>query len=231
MSATTLPGLSRLWEVMRKHDLPIETLPPGSASPRAGELLFGMPVDPELSSAYSQAGKLVLRADTWLMIRCDNERNGFFLANQEWQGQFPHDSWPEHFRSIIIFGNEMLYRYATVPGLVSSEGLQPVIHLDPYEEIHALPVASSVDHFFGTYSRYLEVIADDPDYRAGGAPQVNFPWHVPEIIAKDRPLVEMIRMGRFDPWLYESNKTGWRDEPAITTRRAWIDEVLRRATV
>jgi hypothetical protein len=229
MSVTALPGFDRLVRTARRYGVPVETLPAGQSPPRAGEMMFGMPVDPQLSAAFHLVGKLVLAPDCWLMIRCDDERNGFLLSNKEWQAQFPSEFWPDHFRSIMIFGSKMLYRYATVPEFANSEGVQPVIHLDPYEDIYALPVASGVDRFFDTYSRYLEAIVDDPDFKETGTPQVSFPWGVPEIIAGDQPLVEMIKMGCFDQWMYERDKAGWRDEGAVANARNWIDKILESA--
>jgi hypothetical protein len=188
-----------------------------------------MPVDPMLAAAFSGCGKLVLGSgalEVPLLLRCDDKLNGLLLENQEWQGLFPHEFWPDHFRALMFFGRQMLYGYATVPGLLSPEGTQPVVRVDPYEEIHALPVASNVDRFFDTYSRYVELLAEDPGYLAGEAAWVRFPFSVPELIARDRPLVEMIKQGRFDPLMYERNKTGWRSEEDIAQTREWVSKLL-----
>ncbi len=161
------------------------------------------------------------------MFPGNEEKNGLVLENEEWQGYFPHRFWPDHFRALMLFGGEMLYRYATVPELASSEGFQPVVFLDPYEEIHALPVASNVNRFFDTFSRYLEIMAEDPDYQMGGVPGVAFPYGVPELIAKEGSLIEMVKEGRFDRLMYERDKTGWRDERAIASTREWISRLLQ----
>jgi len=229
MAERILQGLSRLLEVLRKHEVPFETLPAGRTSPRAGALISGMPIDPLLATAFSQAGGLVIGRNDWLLLRCDDEMNGFLEENNEWREHFPHQFWPDHFRLLMIFGREMLYRFAAVPVLAHSDGVQPVVHVDPYEEIYALPVASDLNRFFDTYSRYVELASEDPDYKARGTSQVVFPWHVPELIGRDQPLVEMIKAGRFDPWMYERNKGGRRDEESIATARAWISKVLRAA--
>jgi hypothetical protein len=229
MSTADLPGLSRLLEVARKQEMPIETLPAGRFPPRAGEELHGMPVDPLLARAFSSLGKLVvgtLGSESWLLPRCDDEVNGFLIENQEWQRAFPNEFWPDHFRSLMIFGLELRYRYATVPGLANSAGFQPVVYLDPYEEIYALPIASTVDRFFDAFSRYLELIVDDPEFRMGRAPMVSFPYDVPEIIARDEPLVDLIRERRFDRLMYENNKTGWRREADAVQTQDWISKVL-----
>ena len=232
MPANGLSGLNRLLEVVRKHGMPIETLPAGHAPPQAGELLCGMPVDQLLAAAFASCGKLVLGrmgSEVPLLIRCDDEVNGLLLDNQEWQGYFPHEFWPDHFRALLLFGGEMLYRYATVPELSSPEGKQPVVRVDPYEDIHALPVASDLDQFFDIYSRYVEIMAEDEGYRSGGAAWVRFPYDVPELIARDRPLVGLIRDGRFDRWLYERTKAGRSTEDDNAPTRAWINEVLSLA--
>ncbi len=171
MSTNDLSGLNRLLEVVRKHGVPIDILPVGHAPPQAGERLYAMPIDPLLADAFASCGKLVLGSigsETPLLVRCDDEVNGFLLENQEWQGYFPHEFWPDHFRALMLFGREMLYRYATVPELSNPAGKQPVVRVDPYEDIYALPIASDVDRFFDTYSRYVEIMVEDQGYRSGG---------------------------------------------------------------
>jgi hypothetical protein len=61
-----------------------------------------------------------------------------------------------------------------------------------------LPIASDVDRFFDTLSRYIEILVEDEGYRLDGIRGVEFPDNVPELIARDRRLVEMIVTGRFD---------------------------------
>lgn len=225
-----LSGLDRLLEVVRKQGLPVETLPPGSSPLRAGAHLYEMPIDSLLAAAFSRCGKLIIKnrgSEKLLLMRRDDEVDGFLLENQEWQNYFPHEFWPEHFRALVLFGGEMLYRYATVPELANSEGRQPVVRVDPYEDIHALPVASDVDHFFDTYSRYVELMVNDPGYRSDGIAWIRFPYDVPELIAKDVPLIGMIKEGRFDRLMYERDKTGRRDESAIASTREWVSRLVR----
>lgn len=232
MPAIELPGMNRLLETARRHGVPLEAPPAGRSPPKAGEWVCGMPVDPLLAAAFTRCGKLFLGAGStqWAMLtRCDDEVNGLLLENQEWQDSFPHDAWPDHFCRLMLFGNEMLYRYATVPELSNSAGRQPVVRVDPYEDIHALPVASDLDRFFDAYSHCLEILVSDPGYQATGASWVRFPYGVPEIIARDRPLVEMIKEGRFDRWMYERDKAGRGNTAGHETTRAWISMVLRYA--
>jgi hypothetical protein len=227
MGSPSLPGLDRLLEVTHKHRFPMRALPPGSTPHRAGELLAGMPVDPLLAAACERLGGLVLGADIHVLMRCDDKMDGILEENKQWQGCFPHDSWPDHFQGLMIFGGEMLYRYATVPALASPEGLQPVVFLDPYEAIYALPVASDMNRFFETCSRYVEIMAEDPEYQARGVSIIGFPWGTPELIAKDRSLVEMIKEGRFERLMYERDKTGWRDERGVADAQKWLSQVLQ----
>jgi len=224
-----MPGLARLLDAGRRHGLNLKDWPAGHTPHRAGELVCGMPVDPMLSAAWTLVGKVAIGEFNSLLIRCDDELNGLLLENEEWQSFFPSDFWPDHFRLLMFFGRKMLYGYATVPGLANSEGLQPVVHVDPYEEIYALPIASDVDRFFESYARYLEMAGGDQEYGEHLFDYVTFPWNVPEIIALDRPLVEMIRRGCFDPWMYECNKHGRRFAEDVEPTRKWISEVLRFA--
>ncbi len=230
MRAIDLPGLDRLLDVSREWGVPLETGPGSSTPPRAGEMLEGLPIDPLLAAAYARVGMLNLGSSRPLLMRCDNEANTFLRENKEWQSYFPHEFWPEHFRPLVIFGGNMLYRYALVPALANADGLQPVVFVDPYEEIYALPIASDLDRFFDAFSHYVRILAEDPEYRATGAPSIGFPWRTPELIAKDSLLIEMIKKGLFDRLMYESNKTGRHDETGIAETQRWLTTVLAAAS-
>jgi hypothetical protein len=225
-----LPGLERLLDVSRECGMPVEARPAGSTPPRAGELLEGLPIDPLLAEAYARVGELNFGPSRQLLMRCTDEANTLLRENKEWQSYFPHEFWPDHFRALVIFGGNMLYRYALVPALVNAEGLQPVVFVDPYEEIYALPVASNLNRFFETFSHYVKILAEDPEYGASGAPSIGFPWRTPELIAKDLLLIEMIKKGLFDRLMYEGNKTGRHDETGIAETRRWIGTVLAAAS-
>lgn len=226
MPSRALPGLDRLLEVGRKHGFPLKTLPAGHRPPQAGEVLAGHPVDPLLAAALARLGGLVIGFDHHILMRCDDEVNAILAGNEEWQSHFPHRFWPDHFQSLMIFGVNMLYRYATVPALANPEGLQPVVFVDPYEDIHALPIASDVNRFFETCSHYVELMAGDPEYEATGTPAIGLPWGTPELIARDGPLIEMLRAGRFDHLMYARDKMGKRGEGSIADIQKWRDAVL-----
>ncbi|MFL5358618.1 hypothetical protein [Archangium sp.] len=92
-----------------------------------------------------------------------------------------------------------VYTYATVPGLADGWGRQPVVQVNTYEyEPLVMPVASNVDRFFDSYSRFLEALVADPYYQETGETSLVFPWHATDILARDERLVELMRAGRFD---------------------------------
>ena len=107
--------------------------------------------------------------------------------------------WEQLGEPVIVFGGESIYTYATVPSLADGWGRQPVVEVDTYEyEPNVMPVASNVDRFFDSYSRYLEALVADSRYQESGETDLLFPWHATEILARDERLVELMRAGRFD---------------------------------
>ena len=118
---------------------------------------------------------------------------------------------------VFIFGGEpgLAYSYATVPSLADEQGLQPVVLVDTYEEPYALPVASNVDMFFDTWSRYLEALVAQPDYTQYGSATLTFPWGTPHLLAHDRKLVGLLRAGRFQPLMKKTDSTA-----------RWVAQVL-----
>ncbi len=179
------------------------------------------------------------KLDGFYLYRADNV-NDLVKANEE-----ERQNWPDMFRSsLFIFAGEpaLLYCFATVPRLASQEGVQPVVQVDPYEDLYALPIASSVDRFFDTYSRSLEreveLIREDAEFKARmkakfgsfrpdsllahsfeETPRINFPWEIPDLIARDESLVEMLRAGRFD-FLMEDCEDA----------KKWVGKVLAAST-
>ncbi len=93
------------------------------------------------------------------------------------------------------------------------------MHVDTYEfEPYVMPVASNVDRFFDSYSRYLEVLVSHPRYQRAGETELIFPWHATEVLARDERLVELMRAGRFDALMKNVDDT---------TRR-WAAKVMGR---
>jgi hypothetical protein len=131
----------------------------------------------------------------------------FYLENPDPSDPYGLSQWnewvkrrdEEPFRSCLLFGKtpSLAYHLATVPKLADAQGRQPVLYIDNHDERVVLPVASNVDQFFDTYSRYLEVLVQSPEYEPDLFSGVVFPWGVPELISRDRPLVELLAAGRF----------------------------------
>ncbi|WP_257454794.1 hypothetical protein [Archangium lipolyticum] len=181
----SLPGFERMLEVCRKDGMALYQEPPDSLTLVIGELVAGLPCDPLLSAVLARVNTLGLPEGFFLLP--GKAADGFDLrgVNAEWRRD-----WPEPFRSLLVFAKEqaLAYYLATVPTLADEQGIQPVVWVDTYEDLYALPIASSVDRFFDTYSRSLERQVE----------RLNFPRDVPDLIARDASLVGMIRSGRFD---------------------------------
>jgi hypothetical protein len=205
MELMALPGLERLMEVCQRLNLCLETLPPAREPLKAGSLLEGLPFDPVLASVYARLGLARFATELigagWRLKHSDDQVHKLEEENKRWRERW----WEELGEPMIVFGGD-LYTYATVPRLADERGRQPVVQLDTYEEPYILPVASNVDRFFDTYSRYLEAVVVDPEYQQTGKSDLLFPGHVPDILARDERLVELMRSRRFDA-LMQNMKT------------------------
>jgi hypothetical protein len=211
-STPSLSGLERLLEVCRQVGISTRLEPPVSPALAAGALVAGVPVDPLLALVHERVGYLAIQEEFLLLPIKDEQSLAIARVNEEWRR-----GWDEPFRSLLVFAKEdrLAYYYATVPGLANESRLQPIVKVDVHEDLYALPVASDMNRFFEVYSRYLEALVRAPSYEADGSSALVFPWHVPELIAQDRPLMEMLRAGRFD-FLMEGNADA----------RRWVEEVL-----
>ncbi|MCY1073097.1 hypothetical protein [Archangium lansingense] len=193
-----LPGLDRLMEVYRKHGLPLKILPPGRAPPSAGELVAGHPFDPVLAAVYRRLGGAEFGFvdefnGEFFLDRVDDQLNGIVLRTEGFRDE------EEPWRSSVFFGNipGLAYYHAVVPKLADERGRQPVIYIDGYMN-YVLPIASNVDRFFDALSHYIDMLMVDQGYLFDGMRGIQFPGSVPELIARDRRLVEMLHTGRFD---------------------------------
>jgi hypothetical protein len=219
MAQEELPGLERLLEVCRRLSLGTSTLPPGSKPPVAGSKVQGHPLDPMLAAFYARFGKAMFAKDSVGvgLFQVDDSVNELESDNEFWQ-----ETWQKRFTlPLFVFGgwSGLAWYLATVPGLADSEGHQPVVFVEAYDEPYALPVASTVDRFFECYSHYIEALVTQPDFEEYGMGALTFPWGVPELLARDARLVELLRTGRFDPLLKTDGET-----------RAWVSKVLHAAT-
>lgn len=206
METMNLPGLERLITVCQHLGLTLLTEPPGHAPPVAGALMSGHPFDPILSACYSRLGYACFATDIAgvILARCNDNVNELTRDNAQWrEGRLKRLS-----SLLFVFGGTpgMAYSYATVPSLADTRGCQPVVEVDAYEEPSALPIASSVDRFFDTYSRYLEALSAIPGFREEGEAALTFPWEVPHIIGRDERLVELIRAGAFNALMRQTDE-------------------------
>jgi hypothetical protein len=194
MTNIPLPGLERLLAAREKYSLRSELRTPWAGAPTSGGSILGRPLDPMLAAFYERLGGIYFYLKLYVEP-CDEQVNGLLMANEETE-----TDWPEPFRSLLVFGGQdaSSYRYATVPALADARGLQPVVMVDPYEYIHAVPIASNLDRFFDSFARYWEFIHETPELRDDRDARPPFPRGVPEIIAADRALVGMLVEGRFD---------------------------------
>ncbi|WP_146209609.1 hypothetical protein [Vitiosangium sp. GDMCC 1.1324] len=160
--------------------------------------MAGHPFDPVLAAVYRRLGG----ADFGFLDEFNGEfslnpvndqLNGIVLDTEGF-GR-PEEPW----HSSVFFGGPpgFAYYYAVVPRLADERGRQPVIYIDGYMN-YVLPIASSVDRFFDALSHYIDMLVVDQGILFDGMRGIQFPGSVPELIARDRRLVEMIVTGRFD---------------------------------
>jgi hypothetical protein len=204
-----LPGLERLMEICQRLHLGLETSPPACEPLRADSMLEGVPFDPVLASVYARLGHAVFAAKVmcWSLIQSDDKNHVLQERNEWWRENY----WEELGEPVIVFGGST-FTYATVPRLADDQGRQPVVEVNTYEfdELYVMPVASNVDRFFDSYSRYLEALVSHPRYQEHGERELMFPWDVTDILTRDERLVELMRAGRFDSLMKstrESNAT------------------------
>ncbi len=219
-AAVTLPGLERLLDVCQRLKLGLKTTPPARTLRKAGSLLEGVPFDPVLADVYARLGHAAFATNAmgWVLTRSTDEAHDLEERNKQWRRRW----WEELGAPMLIFGGDMglAYTYATVPGLAGEQGRQPVVRVDTHEpEPDVMPVASDVDHFFDSYSRYLEALVAHPRYQKYGETELIFPWDATGILARDERLVEMMRAGRFEPLMKNADEETRRWEAKVMGAR------------
>ncbi len=205
MQPMELPGLERLLDVCQRLDLGLEISPPAREPLKVGSLLEGVPFDPMLASVYTRMGQGVF-ANKLRCLSLDqfNDDAHHLEENNKW---WRENYWEMLGEPVIVFGG-WTFTYGTVPSLADTWGRQPVVHIDIYEyEPKVMPVASNVDRFFDSYSRYLEAVAAEPSYQESGEVEFTYPWDATEILARDERLVELMRAGRFDSLMKHVDET------------------------
>jgi hypothetical protein len=191
----------------------MEIFPSAGAVPAKGEPFLGQPFDPLLSALYEEmSGAMLGDFQVYPFRDVDN------VVLRINEGMRIGDDEP--YASCLLFGQIPLLAYylATVPPLADPSGIQPVVFINGYEDDQVLPVASNVDEFFMTFSMYLERAVATPDYVAEKILLLHFPTRVPDLVARDRALVEAMLEGRF-------NKLMRDDEEC----REWISTVVSAA--
>jgi len=216
MNPMELPGLERLMAVCQRLNLELKTSPPAREPLKAGSLVAGLPFDPVLASVYARVGHAAFATNLggcgWILERSDDQMHGLEEETRRWGEMW----WEEFGEPMIVFGGS-IYTYATVPSLADERGWQPVVEVCTYEgDLMVMPVASNVDRFFDSYSRYLEAVVADPHYLETGDKELYFPWDVTEVLARDERLVELMRAGRFDSLMKNGDDS---------TRR-WVAKVM-----
>lgn len=208
----SLPGFEHLLEVCRSRGYQHKVEPPLPSGLRAETSLAGQPMDPQLAAVHARVGYLWVREELAVMPMRHELRPDLHRVNEHWRRD-----WAEPFGSLRVFAKDdrLAYCYATVPALAGATGAQPVVWIDVYEKLYAVPVASDVDHFFGTYARYLEAAPPLPEGEEFAPRDRTFPWNATEFIARDRPLVKLLRAGRFDFLMEKSAEA-----------REWVSQVL-----
>jgi len=194
-----LPGLERLLDVCQRLELGLKTSPPAREPRKAGDSLEGLPFDPVLASVYARMGHAAFASKVmgWVLTWSDDQTHRLEQDNKWWRENY----WDELGVPVIPFGGErgLAYTYATVPGLADAWGRQPVVRVDTHEpDTYVMPIASNVDRFFDSYSRYLEALVAHPRYQESGEKELLFPWDATEFLSRDEQLVELMRSRRFD---------------------------------
>ncbi|WP_147443772.1 hypothetical protein [Corallococcus sicarius] len=203
-------GWTRLVEACHRHGFPVRMDPPAPDAPPPGTQWLGAPLDPMLAGLYARTGRATL--GDFVLYRPGSGADGALDVNAWMRGQgltpFP---------ACVLFGQvaNLEYYYGVVPGLADAQGVQPVLYIDVQEEPHVVPVASSMEWLFTQLAQFMDLLPEQPDFVPGRCSTVMFPFAAAEPIAQDRPLVDMMRAGRFDGLVT-------RDEES----QQWMQQVL-----
>ncbi|MGZ3459761.1 MAG: hypothetical protein ACXU86_14800 [Archangium sp.] len=200
-SEIALPGFERLLEVCWSRAHPVKLEPPLPPERPVAPSVAGQPMDPQLAAFHERVGYLWVRDELYVLPARHERRPDLYRVNAQWRRE-----WAEPFGSLLVFAKDdrLAYCYATVPALADERGVQPVVWVDIYEALYAVPVASSVDHFFDTYARYLEAASRVTGDAEDSPPVRAFPWSAAELVSRDRALVRRIRAGQFEPLMKEN---------------------------
>jgi hypothetical protein len=192
MRTPKLKGLQRLVEVCQKNALPVDCPAPKEPLISPGDSFLGQPFDPLLAALYARTdGAMLGDLQIYPMKVPENTLLGINQSKRRF-GE-------ELYQSTLLFGQiPMLAHYlATVPPLADSNGVQPVVFIDGYEEGRVLPVASNVDVFITLFSVYLERAVAAPEFTLERRVALQFPASVLDVVAQDQTLVAALSEGLF----------------------------------
>ncbi|MGE6760409.1 hypothetical protein ACQKGO_20500 [Corallococcus interemptor] len=189
---SSLKGLERLMARCREQGLPLRLGTSSTEDSTGRELFPGQPLDPLLAAVLRRVGDARMAE---LVLHALEGAHGMVAINK-----MLRERAEAPFPSCLVFGQvaSLAYRFALVPGLADSRGLQPVVFIDDHIEKEVLPVASNLDRFFDAYARSIESVAQGNTQSPDAWDDMDFPRFEPERIAQDTALVEMLRAGRFD---------------------------------
>ena len=212
-----LPGFEHLLEVCQRRAHPLKLEPPLPSGHVVERSVAGQSMDDQLAAVYGRTGYLWVKDEFYLFPARHERRPDLRRVNEQWRRDQV-----EPFGSLLVFAKDdrLAWCYATVPSLADERGRQPVVWVDIYEAIYAVPVASDLDHFFDTYARYLEIGWEATGDGEGVFPLRAFPWSASAVIARDRALVERLRAGHFD-FLMKANARAreWAEKLGGSLRR------------
>lgn len=188
----SFPGFDRLVATARRLELPIVLQPSSEPLPDTTEL--GVPLDSGLKDFF----RIINGGQIWRLS---------FL---------PYAPPPSRLLSINrsirdARGNGRLSRtllFAQLghqPTFISTFALalsvgqaQPVTYVDLAEDALLVPIASSVNACLELLAAYLQALEERSGSVDSGLMEWIFPWTVPDLVGRDRRLVELIQQGEFD---------------------------------
>ena len=202
-SETALPGFDHLLEVCRRKGLDVKQEPPlASGAHPVSPTVAGQGMDPQLAAVHTRLRYLWVRDGLYLFLERHPLRPDLHAVNAEWR------TWEAPFGSLLVFAKDdrLAYCYALLPPAPGqARGPRPVVWVDVYEDLYALPVASSLDAFLDTFARFLDAPPEEPRWKgSGGLPLPAFPWSASALIARDTALMKLLRAGELD-FLFQHN--------------------------
>lgn len=189
-----LKGFDFLVEFCRNHQLELDLAPP-ALTPVDTQMVFQTDPDPQLAAMLRKNnGGLLWRLHLYGGPGASNDLVERNRSLREIRDDIPF------LTDMILFG-EAAYQavfWATIPALARPDGIQPVVYLDFNEVPKILPIASSIDRAFYLLGQYLEILKSRFGSINVGAGEYFFPWDIPDLVAKDQDLTQLLNSGKLD---------------------------------